>query len=104
MVAQKVVDAKHTHKERGSLVTTSDARTTTFWTLLERHSMLSLFISSDLIQVVLTLTMLRTNLTLQSCYFTFDALGACNSNLFLYRILVEVVKRVTITVNGAAMM
>jgi hypothetical protein len=41
MVAQKVVDAKHTHQQGRPFVTTPDPRTTAFWTLLQLHSTLS---------------------------------------------------------------
>jgi hypothetical protein len=38
MIAQKVVDANQTHRQRRALVTFANPRTTTFWAFLKNHS------------------------------------------------------------------
>ena len=94
MIAQKVVDANQTHRQRRPFIAFANARTTTLGTLLGKHSLTRRF-SRPLCTVV------RSQPRSQRRNLTFDFLSACNAHLVFYHVLIEVKERIFVAIDRA---
>ena len=104
MIAQKIMNANQTQDQGGRLVSLSNSRAPTLWTLLRYH-----FKQAPLNQILTRRSLIvsvppRLKPRLQRFNLTRDAFGAGNTNFILESFAIQIKQRVFISFNSTAVM